>query len=97
MHFWYGGWGVWAWMLPMMVIWLVLAGLAVWGVLRASTRREDDATSRTGAPPETAQAIVDRRLASGEIDLETHRRLRAAIAGDDEGADRTRDPVAPRP
>ena len=63
---WYGGAG-WAAALAMGVFWLLLAGVVVWAVIRAA------------APPDSgddARRILDRRLATGEIDLETYRTLR---------------------
>ncbi|MDM7488076.1 hypothetical protein QT969_07255 [Rhodococcus sp. CSLK01-03] len=63
---WYGGAG-WAAALAMTGFWLVLAGVVVWAVVRAAAPPD---------PGEDARRILDRRLASGEIDLETYRALR---------------------
>ena len=54
--------------LGMGVFWLVLIGLVVWLVVRSLPGSGDGKTRKTG---ESALEILDRRLASGEIDLET--------------------------
>jgi putative membrane protein len=73
---WYGGgmgWGAW---LAMGVFWLVLLGLIVWLVVRLLPG-SDGGTARTTG--DSALEILDRRLASGEIDLETWQAQRAAL------------------
>ncbi|KOS57877.1 SHOCT domain-containing protein [Rhodococcus rhodochrous] len=62
---WYGGAG-WTAALAMAGFWLALAGV-VWAVVRAAAPPD---------PGDDARRILDRRLASGEIDLETYRALR---------------------
>jgi len=72
---WYGGGmggGVW---LLMGVFWLALIGLIVWLVVRLLP----------GSPPvnetrESAEEILDRRFAMGELDVETYKAQRAALA-----------------
>ncbi|AKE88712.1 MULTISPECIES: hypothetical protein [Rhodococcus] len=63
---WYGGAG-WAAALAMGVFWLLLAGVVVWAVVRAAAPPD---------PGDDARRILDRRLASGEIDVATYRTLR---------------------
>ena len=71
---WYGGgMGPLGW-LAMGVFWLVLLGLIVWLVVRLLP---GSGTARPTSEP--ALEILDRRLASGEIDLETWQAHRAAL------------------
>jgi len=73
---WYGGgmgWGAW---LAMGLFWLVLLGLIVWLVARLLPGG-DGGTARNAG--ESALEILDRRLASGEIDLEAWQAARAAL------------------
>ena len=73
---WYGGgmgWGAW---LAMGLIWFILLGLIVWLVARLLPGSGGGATRDTG---ESALEILDRRLASGEIDLVVWQAQRAAL------------------
>lgn len=74
---WYqGGWG-WAGLLgmgSMVLLWGALIGLAVWAIARV-TRTE--ATS--GGSTESARAVLDRRFAAGDIDVEEYARRRRAL------------------
>ena len=73
---WYGGgMGPLAW-LAMGLFWLILLGLIVWLVTRLLPAGSGAATSPTGESP---LEILDRRLASGEIDLDTWQTQRAAL------------------
>lgn len=75
---WYGGgmgWGGW---LAMGLFWLVLLGLIVWLVTQLLPGSGGGTSRSTG---ESALEILDRRLASGEIDLETWQAQRAALLG----------------
>jgi putative membrane protein len=86
---WYGGGmtGV-AW-LGMGLFWLVLVGVIVWLATRLWNARPQDPPapvmpaapvgSTTGPGAEPALEILDRRLAAGEIDVETYRAIRATI------------------
>ena len=77
----YGGMGVGAWVL-MGVFWVALVALIVWLVatLLPRARQPDDARALAERPED----ILDRRLASGEIDPATYdalsNQLRAAHA-----------------
>jgi putative membrane protein len=64
---WYGGMG---WMMVVSsVLGLALIGLVVWVIVRVtSTSQRPDRAERP-----TAREILDRRFASGEIDVETYR------------------------
>lgn len=83
MHWWFDGWS-WFWMAPMMVFWLLLLGVAVWAIARlvGSAERDDRRWDLT-RPQKTHEGhprdILDRRLASGEIDREEYERLREVI------------------
>jgi len=73
---WYGGgmgWGAW---LAMGLFWFILLGLIVWLVARLLPGSGGGTTRDTG---ESALEILDRRLASGEIDLEAWQSARAAL------------------
>jgi putative membrane protein len=73
---WYGGGiGLLGW-LGMVVFWLILLGLIVWLVVRLQPSSRT--TRDTGESP---LEILDRRLASGEIDLDTWQAHRAALLG----------------
>ena len=73
---WYGGgMGPLGW-LVMGLFWLILLGLIVWLV----TRLLPAGSGGTTRPPgESPLEILDRRLASGEIDLDTWQAQRAAL------------------
>ncbi len=58
-----GGWVLTA------VAWAVVVGLVVWAVCRLFPQRRDP----------DARATLDARLASGDLDLDTYRRLRAEL------------------
>ena len=68
----------WLVMSAMGVFWLILLGLVVWLVVRLTPGR-DGGTTRTNEDP--ALDILDRRLASGGIDLESWQAQRAALLG----------------
>ena len=73
---WYGGgMGLLGW-LAMGLFWLILLGLIVWLVTRLLPAGSGETTRPTGASP---LEILDRRLASGEIDLDTWQAHRAAL------------------
>lgn len=67
------GWGAW---LAMGLFWLILIGLIVWLVVWLLPGSGGGATRSTG---ESALEILDRRLASGEIDLEAWQAQRAPL------------------
>lgn len=83
----FGGFGMGAggWVL-MMVFWVVLVAVIVWAIVRLVPSRTDDVPdpqrwadeSRPSA--EAPQEILDRRLACGEIDVETYEELRSKLS-----------------
>ena len=76
---WYGhgGMGSIGW-LGMGAFWLVLLGLIVWLVVRLLPESGGGATGDTG---ESALDILDRRLASGQIDTAAWQAQRLALQG----------------
>lgn len=75
----YGSWGGWGWMMLMPLVWIALIGVIVWAVVRIMQRGD-----RVTAPArETPQQILDRRLASGEIDPDAYTKARAVLADRD--------------
>ena len=73
---WYGGgMGPIGW-LAMGLFWLILLGLIVWLVVRLLPGSGGGTTSSSG---DAAFEILDRRLASGEIDLAAWQAARAAL------------------
>jgi putative membrane protein len=71
------GMGTGGWLL-MGVFWIVLLALVVFAVVRLfSSRAEHDREARGGS--EEPRRILDRRLASGEITVETYEQLSAKL------------------
>lgn len=71
----YGGYG-WGWMMLMPLVWVALIAAIVWAVVQlAHTSGKSSNEDRR----ESAQDILDRRLASGEIDAEAYRRVREEL------------------
>jgi len=56
-----------------MILWIVVLGLVVWAVVSAATRRE----SREAT--DSARAVLDGRLARGELTIEEYEKLRATL------------------
>jgi putative membrane protein len=80
MMYWNGGW---AWMAFMPLLWIALIGLVVWAVMRLTQQHSagrHDATDSRKTPRETPEEILDRRLASGEIDVDTYTEARKRLA-----------------
>ena len=73
---WYGGGMAALGMLAMGVFWLAPLGLIIWLVVRLLPASGDGTRRPTGY---SALEILDRRLASGEIDLETWQAQRGAL------------------
>ena len=66
-----GGWGL------MMFAWVALIAVVVWAISRLFPTRADGNSGKQVA--ETADEILDRRLARGEIDTDEYARLRDAL------------------
>jgi len=78
-----GGW------IAMAVFWIGVIGLVIWLVVRAfpGSRRDDGVG---GAQPgvaqgETPEQLLDRRFASGEVDVETYESMRATLRANRSG------------
>jgi putative membrane protein len=69
------GMGAAGWLL-MVLVWLVLIALVVFLVMRLFPGRS---SHELAAPAEQPQDILRRRLASGEIDLDTYERLSSKL------------------
>ena len=67
----------WMWMI---LVWLVMIGAIVWGVMWLAPRagRHAERPGR-GATDSDARQILDRRFARGEIDVAEYRRLREEL------------------
>lgn len=70
------GWGMGAggW-LVMVLFWALLIGVVVWAVVRVFPQQPPGRSERR----ETALEVLDRRLASGEIDVDEYVRRRAEL------------------
>jgi len=82
---WYiDGWGggYWVAMTLMMVFWIALIAVAIWAAVHFL--RSGTAAGVTSATP-TPRAILDHRLASGEIDAEQYAQLRRLLDGQSAG------------
>ncbi|WP_338674844.1 hypothetical protein V1460_19010 [Streptomyces sp. SCSIO 30461] len=80
MMYWNGG--GWAWMMFMPLLWIVLIGLVVWAVIRLTHQPTGHGNGPEQRWPqrETAEEILDRRFASGEIDAEAYTEARQRLA-----------------
>lgn len=73
---WCGGMGAGGWLL-MVAFWTAFLGLTFWAVTRAFPSSKGKGFHDSASlEVDDAQAALDRRLASGEIDVETYRRLK---------------------
>jgi putative membrane protein len=83
MNGWNGGMGTAGWIF-MSLFWVLLVGVIIWAAAQLFPGRRDSAAAATGpgpaGPAEQPQQILDRRLASGELDVETYERLRETLA-----------------
>lgn len=82
MNGWNGGMGTAGWIF-MSLFWVLLIGVIIWAAAQLFPGRRDSVTTVTGPgrlePAEQPQQILDRRLASGEIDVETYEKLRETL------------------
>ncbi|WP_207219131.1 SHOCT domain-containing protein [Pengzhenrongella frigida] len=81
---WYeGGMGAGMWLF-MGLFWIALIALIIWLVIRLLPSHGESGTTTASPPPASAMQespmdILDRRLAQGEIDLDTYQAHRAAL------------------
>ena len=68
----FGPMGGFGWMGFGGILWIVLIVVVIWAVVRAGTRT-------TTASADSARAILDARLARGELPIEEYRKLREAL------------------
>ena len=73
----HAGIGAGGWVL-MSLFWIALLGTVVWAIARIVLGRGNDAQEPRRSPEEPLE-ILDRRLASGEIDVQTYERLRSTL------------------
>lgn len=81
MNGWNGGMGAAGWLF-MSLFWVLLVVVVVWAAAHLFPGRRDTVATVTGPAPELGeqpQQILERRLASGEIDVETYETLRATL------------------
>ena len=71
---WCSGMGVGGWLL-MATLWGGFLAVVIWAVTRLFPR------SGPGGGGASAASVLDRRLASGEIDEDTYRNLRGEVTG----------------
>ena len=78
-----GGMGAGGWLF-MSLFWVLLLVVIVWAAAQLFPGRRASAAPATGPSPEPPlgqpQQILDRRLASGEIDVATYEQLRETLA-----------------
>ena len=83
-----GGMGAGGWIF-MSLFWVLLLVVIVWAAAQLFPGRRTSAAPATGPSPEPQpgqpQQILDRRLASGEIDVATYERLRETLAKPEAG------------
>jgi len=72
---WSGGMSAGGWLL-MALLWGSFLGVVVWAVIRLFPGGHSRPSSG-----DSAAGVLDRRLAAGEIDEDTYRRLRGELAG----------------
>jgi putative membrane protein len=60
----------------MSIFWVLLLGVIVWAAAQLFPARRTPGGRETGEEP---RAILDRRLATGEIDVETYEQLRRTL------------------
>lgn len=73
---WCSGMGAGGWLL-MAGLWGGFLAVVVWAVMRLFPRNRPS----SGGGGESAASVLDRRLASGEIDEDTYRHLRGELTG----------------
>jgi uncharacterized membrane protein len=54
------------------ILWIVLIGVVIWAVVKSSTRTSTAST-------DSARAVLDTRLARGELSIEEYRKLREVL------------------
>ena len=75
----YGGMGAFGWLM-MVLVWVLLVVAIVWALRELRTGGDREPSAPPEPRPEDPYAILDRRLASGEIDPEAYEELRDKLA-----------------
>ena len=75
-----GGWG-WPWMLLPLLFWGGLLTFAVWALIRIFPNRGND-NGGSGVREESADEILRRRFARGEIDAEVYEGFLEVLKGE---------------
>jgi putative membrane protein len=55
------------------ILWIVLIGVVIWAVVKSGTTRTSTAST------DSARAVLDTRLARGELSIEEYRKLREVL------------------
>ena len=82
MNGWNAGMGAGGWVV-MALFWVLLLAVIVWAATRLFPIRASGPTK--SHEPERPEEMLDRRLAGGEIDVDTYDRLRARLGGQTPG------------
>jgi putative membrane protein len=69
--------GAGGWVL-MALFWMALVALVVWVIARVLPSRADEQLGKDETP-DTPREVLDRRLAGGEIDVQTYEQLRKKL------------------
>ncbi len=80
----YGNGFGWGWMMLMPLLWIALIAVVVWAAVKVTQRPPDRPAGQQQR--ETPQEILDRRFASGEIDVDAYSRARDTLAGRQPGS-----------
>ena len=78
MYGWDGGMSVVGWIF-MVLFWVLLIVAIVWAITQVTGTRGDAPSPTDASDDEPPDTILARRLARGEIDLDTYRSLREAL------------------
>ncbi|OPZ85672.1 MAG: hypothetical protein BWY76_01315 [bacterium ADurb.Bin429] len=76
-HLWYGGGGWWVVMLLSMLLFWTAIGIGLYLLYRVVARQ--GAFTPPAISGDTPRAVIDRRLAAGEITLDEYRALRETL------------------
>ena len=81
----HAGMGAGGWIL-MSLFWIALFAVVVWAILRIVPNRSQEAPSGSQSPAsQEPLEILDRRLASGEIDVKAYDQLRSKLTSSPAG------------
>lgn len=75
---WGSGMGAGGWTL-MVIFWIVIVAVIGLAIARLFPSSREGASTEGGPAGHSPERLLDERLARGEIDVETHERLRAVL------------------